>query len=597
MKQGNLEKWNDIESCKNLLFFSELVNEQLFDYSIPSNRIATLNSHFLCFDALSAIDGIEEHGVPEGTLKPIVEELYASLQKDPAFDFEKDSPLKYFVKYQNEKYRISTNVSELNYEELKKATFALNTRFFKNRQYYDALKGKIIDLVIKNQESDQPCLFRLTKSLLTELVNLGYSQSFIYKVMNDLFWKPDCQIDTPECINDFFSYFTFEKSNYTVVFIVNRAKISKFTNYIEDLSCVEQFEPKTTLHAEKQFLSKGSNQSFLVIERKSYDPFSAAEAAKTMLSINTAFYRLCDHDYRYDINSAKCGVYSGDDFFRIEREKSAVAHTKMPSNRQISESMLASEKALASVSNRESFRDYLAMINVALFHAQSLDSTSAENQLLDLWAIFEAVLDISNKHTSDRIIQVCMYLVPILKRRYVYSLFSQLANDIKNYSESRYNEIIGECTTETEIIQTICEFVVLDENKTDRDAFLTSCADFPLLKERIEYYTQVFEKPNSVYQFVEKHAERVKWQVMRIYRNRNLIIHNGDSMPYLNLLIENLHSYADDFLNYTIHSLSKGHNVNSMCQDLFAKECEWLSDFSSKKGTMNHNAVAKMLSM
>lgn len=62
-----------------------------------------------------------------------------------------------------------------------------------------------------------------------------------------------------------------------------------------------------------------------------------------------------------------------------------------------------------------------------------------------------------------------------------------------------YDEIIGESTTEVEIIQKVCEFVVLDENKTDWDAFLTSCADSSLLKERIEYYTQVFEKPNFMY--------------------------------------------------------------------------------------------------
>lgn len=30
-----------------------------------------------------------------------------------------------------------------------------------------------------------------------------------------------------------------------------------------------------------------------------------------------------------------------------------------------------------------------------------------------------------------------------------------------------YDEIIGESTTEVEIIQKVCEFVVLDENKTD----------------------------------------------------------------------------------------------------------------------------------
>ena len=98
MQKGNLNKWSNLQECINLLFFAELVNELLFDYSIPSNRVATLNSHYLCVDALSAINGIENNGVPEGTLKPIMEELYVSLQKDPAFD-DADKPLNYFVKY------------------------------------------------------------------------------------------------------------------------------------------------------------------------------------------------------------------------------------------------------------------------------------------------------------------------------------------------------------------------------------------------------------------------------------------------------------------------------------------------------------------
>ena len=56
MKQGDLSQWNNIEACKNLLFFAQLVNELLFDYSIPSNRISTLNSHFLCLDAINVIN-------------------------------------------------------------------------------------------------------------------------------------------------------------------------------------------------------------------------------------------------------------------------------------------------------------------------------------------------------------------------------------------------------------------------------------------------------------------------------------------------------------------------------------------------------------
>ena len=214
-----------------------------------------------------------------------------------------------------------------------------------------------------------------------------------------------------------------------------------------------------------------------------------------------------------------------------------------------------------------------------------------------MWAIFESILDISNKHTSDRIVQVCMYLVPILKRRYIFSLFSQFSIDFKNYNDEKYREIVGDSTDEAEIIQKLCEFVVLNEHKTDRDSFLTQCGDFPLFRERIEYYESVFSTPYDVYQFVEKHAERVKWQIMRIYRNRNLIIHNGDSMPYLALLVENLHSYVDDFLSYVIQCLSTGHDINSLCQELFAKECDWVADFSNRKAVMTADVVTKMLSI
>ena len=85
MKRGNISHWTNISQCQNLLFFAQLANELLFDYSIPSNRIPTLNSHFLCLDALSAISSIDNNGVPEGTLKPIMEELYSALSKDTLY--------------------------------------------------------------------------------------------------------------------------------------------------------------------------------------------------------------------------------------------------------------------------------------------------------------------------------------------------------------------------------------------------------------------------------------------------------------------------------------------------------------------------------
>ena len=186
-------------------------------------------------------------------------------------------------------------------------------------------------------------------------------------------------------------------------------------------------------------------------------------------------------------------------------------------------------------------------------------------------------------------------MIPILKRKYVYSLIHQLSEDIKNYDEEYYAQLTQGCTSEMDKVAKVFRIIALPELEEVRNELYEKCKGFPLLKERIEYYAETFLTLKSTYEFVEKHAERVKWQIMRIYRNRNLIIHNGDSMPYLTLLIENLHSYVDDFLEYTVQNMADGHTINSMCQNLFAKECEWLADFANKKENYDEDKVQRIL--
>lgn len=444
MKQGNLEKWTDSKSCENLLFFSELVNELLFDYSIPSNRVATLNTHFLCIDAINAISGIDENGVPEGTLKPIVEELYMALKVDPVFYNHPNSPLNYFIKSERNGYRIVENISDLNYKELKTTVKSIYKLFFSDNRYYNELKNSIITIVKNNQSTQQLELFRLVKSLLTELINIGYSSQYIYYVMNCCFWKSNHIIDNPILIEQFFNEFTMEQKEYKVVFIMDKTKIHNHLQSSDTIKISESFELRSCTHKEKRFLKIKKHQAFVAVSIQSYDYYSAAENARYLLSLNNSIYRLYNHDYRYNIYTVKCGVYENETFYIISAPKSAVSHKKLPSDKSIRESIAISEKAI-----KEAFRtDYLelpyTLIKAVNFHSHAMDSISKENQLLDFWAIFESVLNISNEHTSDRIHQICTYLVPILKRRYIYSLFDQLASDIKTFSENEYRSIIGD---------------------------------------------------------------------------------------------------------------------------------------------------------
>lgn len=593
MKQGNISGWKGIESCTNLLMFAELINEMLFDYSIPSNRIATLNSHFLCKDAVQTILTIERNGVPQGTLTPIVEELYDALKKDVVFQLSGENPLRFFLKSKGDRYRISTDPSELNFEESKKAVTTINSKYFTNNWYLNELQRIIENLICKNRKDDWLSLFRVTKSYLTELVNQGFNPRYIFETAEEFFFSENSQIASPNVISDFLGRLKCKSKEYSVVFVVNQ-HFTRFTRMYEALKLEATLEEKVHSEIEKSFLKKRKDQLFLEIKRTALDPYSAAIKARSLLSDNIAFYRICDHSFSYSIDKAPCGVYCSDgSFYRVTDFMSPLLRTRMPSEVKIKSVINRVEKAMDEVSTPQRMQEFLGFINASNFHSLSLDSHSNKNQLLDLWAIIETLLNVSNEHTSDRIHLICQRLIPILRKTYFYSLFYQLSNDIKNYDEDEYRAIIGEETDEDRIIEKVCFFTLLNDKAEERNAFLKKCEGYPLLVERINYYNENLNSPYKIYGFVEKHCTRVKWQIMRIYRNRNMIIHNGQSMPYLPLLIENLHSYVDDLLSSTLQAYSEGKTFETMCQELYSDECDWIEKFGSRSKAENTEETIK----
>lgn len=586
MKRGYIDKWTNISGCQNLLFFAQLINELIFDYSIPSNRLATLNSHYLCLDALSAISDVEQHGVPEGTVKPIMEELYNSLCKDHAFDLSETKPLDLFIKQEVSGFKRIYNTKDLNFEDSKKIVSAIYHKYFNENAYYELIKERIIEIVETNNTNEQDVLLQLTKSFVTELVNSGYSCQYIYDQMIYSFFNKKVCVDKPQDIHKFIDSFDFKQKEYSVLFIANKS----YSNIVEkyDMYSIQnQMRTKTQLELEKTYLQKEDDETYFVVNPiNALDQYNAIENVIAILDIQISFYRLNNHNDLFDTSKLKWCVYDKANYFSIyKRPKNSVKKAKTVSTELINKNI---EKVNTATSLAiESDISYgQALINAVTFHSLSIDASSKENQLLDLWAIFETLLDISQKHTGDRIQQVIKYLIPVLKQKYLFSLFEQLSNDIKNYSEKIYDYIVDKNVDMP--ILAITEFCLLDDNEAKRNYVFSQINDFPLLKERICYYNKVLKTNNDIFKFVLKHTQRLEWQIMRIYRNRNLVIHNGRSMPYLSLLIENLHSYVDEFLNFIIDGFVNSKNKDLIFQELFVKECEWI-------GTMSKNRTKESL--
>ena len=85
---------------------------------------------------------------------------------------------------------------------------------------------------------------------------------------------------------------------------------------------------------------------------------------------------------------------------------------------------------------------------------------------------------------------------------------------------------------------------------------------FPLERYKLDFYSELLADAKLIHQDLIRHSNRLRWQIMRIYRNRCMIVHDGSSMPYLEFITENLHYYIDEVLECIITYMNLGNKKN-----------------------------------
>jgi hypothetical protein len=103
----------------------------------------------------------------------------------------------------------------------------------------------------------------------------------------------------------------------------------------------------------------------------------------------------------------------------------------------------------------------------------------------------------------------------------------------------------------TDFKHKLAALLVVKDYEEQKKELLSDLGDFVLLRNRIHTLSEALRKPELVLSIIENHQKRVQWQIRRIYRTRNLIIHSAKTPKYLPTLIENSHEYLDIFLDKT----------------------------------------------
>ena len=194
---------------------------------------------------------------------------------------------------------------------------------------------------------------------------------------------------------------------------------------------------------------------------------------------------------------------------------------------------------IQKLSPDSSARTLQALSNVRL--AQR--TTNKETQLILLWSAIENLLS----DVPDKMVRIHYFLdsmVPAIclnyARRYSCAIYDEFCAHHKNKTRGilKYVE-----HTDKDDHTRFIRFMFDPTHSLARNALLSNLDDNPLLRNRLWKLFENFGEVESLHRSTDSYEKRVEWQISRIYRARNSLMHGGQKPRYISPLVMNAYEY------------------------------------------------------
>lgn len=557
MKKRDISHWTKDNHFEGMLLFAQTLEESTFHYSYESYKIPALNCHFLCYDVMRTARDIDRKVLMDGNFVPLAEEFEQMIGED------------FFVKSQVSNSGTlllakdkSSNFYDLSQSDLKTkikrypevAKFVSDICEIDDNYYFDCLVRSVVGNIFVDtfafENSDR--VYKATRMIVTELVNRGYSKEYIYSTVTDFFYNPLNPVScTRETVEAFFERFSFDETGYRAIFGVNRK--AAFT-----LGRLENVKVRNPSPDEKKMLNlQRKSDCVALFKVKALDPFSAFKKASDYIDTVQSLHKINQHNNALFITpKAIISKELEDGSFETGTLMQA------PQNPMKKKGNIPDLHALFDdITLLDEIEPPPAFFRAISLHHGALESKDISNQLLNLWTIVEILID-TKRDNEDRINTICTTMCSVLNRRYLYANLEQLLHDVEACGECKFEELIRDIEFVNEDLDLVEKFALvlsLEELSAVLDKLKDALSECPLLKYRVAYFSDsVLVDSKSVVEYLQRHERRIRWHIMRIYRNRNMIVHNGSHMPYLNIIVENLHFYVDVLIDTLIEYYHMG---------------------------------------
>lgn len=525
--------WPSTKRAERYKQFAEHIVELADDESWESYRHHTLSTVAKIAEISKQCRQIETKQVGKGSLEPLVEELNDSLTSDPIIalilneaGFESSD----FVLPRTATTEEQSNLSMLLLDLI-------------GPKYRDVCEKEIIRLV--TEVGSKSKLFTVTKLYASYLYGAGFSRQHIFSSANERFYHQKISRCTLGLLTDFFRSFDEEKkSKFTVVVPLRKAMAEFVSNLfsLESYNELEEFLPKSVVAKNKKFGTGGRNRLVVFKNIPAFDNFGAAKIADSLLSMAKAFVSL----HPSSISPDTTGTF----FVCSEKSRSSavISTRKFSDPRKSMRSRKAETEgpnALATyvfsrnIASNEGSRIFNSLTSLSL----SLAAESSESRLLSLWAAYEALLPEPTKD-GDRAIRITHFvplIVPSVATGYLRETYIECYKNCSDMFGSDFVNLVDGSGIGASPERRFAD--MLSAEPAVRGQLFSVVSESPVMLLRLFKLARMIDEPQRAQIYLEKHLKRIEWQLHRVYRERNSLIHKGAVSPIIDALIENAYSY------------------------------------------------------
>lgn len=424
---------------------------------------------------------------------------------------------------------------------------------------YHAILIEALVSTLRSNGDEKKHLLLLTERLASRLSRVGYTASYLSTLFNA---QDEGKTPFADRVENALTNLSLEDREY-----VCYCKV-KWPNHASDfkgvdIGFVQSDDPSLITEQGCLFQRQDRAARILQITVRAHDPFAARERAYDVATQMNGAFRIYMPSRRRQIKIYPGVLVQDADVYNfVGSDESRLGHVRDTTK---------PEKGVANILRlkESNFKDYAILLSSFQYHLLHVQSETDESRLVNLWIALETLLP---RHGRG-IIEAVSDMVPnsvcsIYLRKICFEVGKGLRNVLREKPDMPLPDWMKRSTRDR-IHPGDVLFGMTDKKDGLRiKSLFDLCADQPLLIHRLNnLWEELFCTPTTMAARLKKHRQHVEWQLRRIYRARNYVMHTGRSDSGIRHLIQHLHTYYLDFVHNLLRDL-RDHNFKTIDEAL-----------------------------